>query len=107
MLSAICYSLDQSKILLSGNGLTGIKRCEKRKKNAVFISLLSLVVKAEPHNSGNSVANFRTGGRGLMIVIATRLVPLSLLSVVFPRIDDSHWDKIGSSFTTVCCFSED
>ena len=50
---------------------------------------------AEPHSSVGSVAVFRTGGGrfdawlgkysflGLMIVVATGFIPLSLLSVVF------------------------
>ena len=46
---------------------------------------------AKPHSSVGSVANFRTGGRWFD-------------PIFFPRIDDSHCDRIHSSLTAVCCF---
>ena len=60
---------------------------------------------AEPHISVGSVADLRTGGRwfdprlgqysfqGLMIVIATGFIPLSLLSVVSTMViwESSQW----------------
>ena len=54
-----------------------------------------VVIRAEPHSSVSGVADLRPGGccfdpwlgqyffRGLMIVIATGFIPLSLLSLLF------------------------
>ena len=44
-LSAICFNLDQSKILSSGNGL---KYCEIKLLPDVFVTLLSFGIKAGP-----------------------------------------------------------
>ena len=71
-----------------------------------FCNLLhGQVSAAEPHSSVGSVADLRTGGhwfdprldqysfRGLMVVIATGFIPLSLLSVVSTMVmwESSQW----------------
>ena len=51
-----------------------------------------------PHNSFGSAQDLRTGGR--------RLNPLTW-PIFFPRIDDSHCDRIHFSLITVLCFDDD
>ena len=57
-------------------------------------------LEAEPHSPAGSISDMRTGGRwfeysfgGLMIVIATGFIPLSLLSIVsiVAMWASSHW----------------
>ena len=51
---------------------------------------------AKPHSSVRNIADLRTGGRWFN----PRLSQYS-----FPRIDDSHCDRIQTSLTTVRCFN--
>ena len=48
---------------------------------------------AEPHSSVSSVVDLRTRGRWF-----------DAQPIFFPRIDDSHCNRIHSSLTVVCCF---
>ena len=48
---------------------------------------------AESHSSVDSIADLRTGG-----------LWFDPWPILFPRIDDSHCDRIHCSLTTVCCF---
>ena len=76
----------------------------KIKRMCCLILELNIYV-AEPHSSVSSVADMRTGGhwfdprldqysfRGLMMVMATGFIPLSLLSVVSTMVmwESSQW----------------
>ena len=52
----------------------------------------------EPHILYGNVEDLRTGGRWS---------DPQLGQYFFPRIDDSHCDRIHSSLTVVCCFDDD
>ena len=81
------------------NSKTNLQNC------LIILSVGLMVRPAEPHSSVGSVADLRTGGRwfdprlgqysfrGLIIVIATGFIPLSLLSVVqtMVRWENSQW----------------
>ena len=56
----------------------------------------ALLDRAESQSSLGSLQEFRTGGRWFV----PRPRP-----IFFPRIDDSHCDKIRTSFTAVPCFN--
>ena len=79
MLSAICFNLDQSKILSSAYGL----------------NQAGLHVDVESNSS--VVQDLRTDGRWFKSMA---------LPIFFPRIDDSHYDKMHSSLNAVNCFND-
>ena len=56
-----------------------------------------LLVVAEPHSSVGSIQDLRTGGRWFSP---------GAQSIFFPRIDNSHCDRIHSSSNTVYCFDD-
>ena len=60
-----------------------------------FPRVLHTSTLVKPHSSVGSVADWRTGGRWFKSLARP---------IFFPRIDDSHCDRIHSSFTTVRCF---
>ena len=56
----------------------------------------SLLFQAKLDSSVGSAADFGTGG----LLFRSPAWP-----IFFPKIDDSHWDRIHSSLTAVCCFN--
>ena len=62
------------------------------REKGIFFSLSACLSLAEPHSLVGSVENWRS------------LVRSPAWPIFFLRLDDSHYDRIHSSLTTVQCF---